>query len=647
MGLFTNLNLQTLLRPDKDKILNTVIMLPVGIVCLIVLYLLLSIPFSIFWGNNTLYNSSPCLWHLLNFILNLPSAALNVGLMFYFDYNPILGLLCLLLLSYLSGCYIKEKRSWSNGIFVYIICYILWFGGTALVVNGHNSLFAKSCVSSADCHYIGDGSFNKNYLPINNKPFLFGFCSECAAICRNNKCETLIVTGALSVADQAPKSLDDCELINDEYGHKEECYLLMAGKFNDTKICDKVKTEYYRQGCYAGIASTNPKNIDICATLNTTDAVDSCYQRANEGLADTKICDKITNEDRRNRCYSDAGIGNGNLTICIKLSNPFKDDCYKGIAEKVGGITLCNTISDLNTKIECVGSFDLFSGTIRGIADIGSPGGCAGISDSSFRDACYLWFAKKTKDANLCAKINYAKYYSLCYQNVALETGDIQACEKTDNQTIKDLCLWAVGEKNSDSSYCGQVKNDEFRSLCYNSLDVSQIDENYCNQISNNLEKAYCWVKLAQKLKDDKICEKILSPQYITDELQTARDSCFSEVAKVKKDQTLCEIVRLPEYKDNCYRFVGEATNDISICEKISDFMSPTKGFSKDPRTDCFNTVAFALNDTSICSRIRLRVDKASCLLELGEKLKDTSICAKIEIQPEKDICNREVNAKQ
>ncbi|MCK4497003.1 MAG: hypothetical protein KAU24_02345 [Candidatus Aenigmarchaeota archaeon] len=196
------------LRPDKRKILISILLLGISLVISIVPFF-----YPFYFGMMLIYNI-PVQFIIISFIL----------------------------LSYPFGCYISRNKKWLRGIILYIIAFFVFSAVVYFAAEGYNNTFAKYCITDSDCVIsMGQGAFNRNYIPLEHPFALYiQMYSPSVPICENNRCEAFHIYDA--------EKTEDCERITHEY-LGPMCYYQVAVKMNDTEICNIIENEHFRELC--------------------------------------------------------------------------------------------------------------------------------------------------------------------------------------------------------------------------------------------------------------------------------------------------------------------------------------------------------------------------------------------------------------
>ena len=78
------------------------------------------------------------------------------------------------------------------------------------------------------------------------------------------------------------------------------------------------------------------------------------------------------------------------------------------------------------------------------------------------------------------------------------------------------------------------------------------------------------------------------------------RDSCYKDIAILKKDKSICAQIQIDYVQSICYREVACETGDVSICEMFEDEL----GITNSQTSACYACVAIKTNNGSLCAKI-------------------------------------------
>ena len=78
---------------------------------------------------------------------------------------------------------------------------------------------------------------------------------------------------------------------------------------------------------------------------------------------------------------------------------------------------------------------------------------------------------------------------------------------------------------------------------------------------------------------------------------------CYVNLAEKTENANICKKITEIRIRNKCYREVGIATNDVSICELIIDD-EPLFYASQNPKDECYVGIGIQTNDRSLCEKI-------------------------------------------
>lgn len=212
---------------------------------------------------------------------------------------------------------------------------------------------------------------------------------------------------------------------------------------------------------------------------------------------------------------------------------------------------------------------------------------CNGLQDTLDKNYCYADIAAERKDASICNKLEDK---NICYSSVAIRNQDEIICEKIQNQSERNICFSSIASLKSDLLICDKIQEQNDKDGCYEVIAENKQDSEICDKIHYQSNREECYYYIAGGLRDVKLCDKIQNKSLIED--------CYNFV----------------------YSFVAEEKDDISICNKITDWSKGT----------CYGNIAFGRQNSSFC-RVKDQSVQAGCYIVLAGRTNDLSFCDKIE----------------
>ena len=160
-----------------------------------------------------------------------------------------------------------------------------------------------------------------------------------------------------------------------------------------------------------------------------------------------------------------------------------------------------------------------------------------------FLIGCAVTYESRLND---CLKKPTLNQKNECYLGVVLESKNAALCDNAPDS--RDDCIRYLAQSLKESTYCNYINDNSTKNRCYSALAIVTNDTAPCRAITadNNYDKEYC----------------------------------FTSVAELKKDVSICEEITNDWYKSNCYMYIAAKTGDLSICNRF-------EGINK---TICLNT---------------------------------------------------------
>ncbi len=182
-------------------------------------------------------------------------------------------------------------------------------------------------------------------------------------------------------------------LLNQDYCREAEannadfCYYFVATRKNQTDLCAKINSNYYRQECavYKAVREGNPS---ACNLLEYNTAYYSCLR--------------------------EYAMQTNDITGCLHIDRraPSYNGCLYALAEKYRNPSYCVYITDSNLKTNC---FPMTMGVEKITYALSD---CMKIDHAVWKEKCILRIAERDKNPELCKYLTY--YYVHC---IALVSG--------------------------------------------------------------------------------------------------------------------------------------------------------------------------------------------------------------------------------
>ncbi|MGC8899160.1 MAG: hypothetical protein ACP5KP_01420 [Candidatus Micrarchaeia archaeon] len=224
--------------------------------------------------------------------------------------------------------------------------------------------------------YYNDSSYCEDESCLFDYAISFSNPSLCNSISRpdlNSACKTYLLNH------------DYCREV--EANNADFCYYFVATHKNQTGLCAKINSNYYRLQCaiYKSVHEGNPSG---CTLLQYNSAYYTCLKEYAMQTNDVNGC------------------------LQIDYRAPSYNGCFYSLAEKYRNPSYCVYITDSNLRTNC---FPMTMGVQKITYTLSD---CMKIDHEVWREKCILRIAERDKDPALCKYLTY--YYVHC---VALVSG--------------------------------------------------------------------------------------------------------------------------------------------------------------------------------------------------------------------------------
>ena len=251
-----------------------------------------------------------------------------------------------------------------------------------------------------------------------------------------------------------------------------------------------------------------------------------------------------------------------------------------------------------------------------------------------FISACSIGSPKLAK----CKVIDDVDFQSQCYSQVAIETFDASICNKINNSDYVDYCYKslqmacqiAIFRIDNGADVCNQIDDKEFKNRCISK--ITEADANkcriefpqICDKLSKIEDKEFCYNGLATISNNIKLCETI------TDSF--INGYCYTDIARLRNDSKICEKIGETGVKDTCFSVMAKQKNDLNLCEKINEpydkNMCSEEYYTR--KDDTYAKNDEAQMNSKDCSFIMHEGIKSQCYTKIAELTHNCQECVKI-----------------
>jgi hypothetical protein len=310
---------------------------------------------------------------------------------------------------------------------------------------------------------------------------------------------------------------------------------LIVPNTSTVKGCDALLLESSRSSCLTNLA-LNESEPSICAYAQGAYA-DSCYLLVANKTGNGKICGSIQNSSAMDSCILMSAEAKNDYALCSNATQPYASLCERTIALRLHEGALCNGITNDTTRVECTSIISMENAlSLDSWKDCGNVTGSsantnvtayiisnatmwAGISteyNSSLSlsamsflpnmtytasDFCYSEMAAKLMNSSLCGSVSSGEARNLCIMQSNITANS----NKTANYTqllsscsqsgVYSECVQAISiakaVNSKNVSACSQLSNG-LDTDCYTMLASTYKNASYCSYITNATKKSAC-----------------------------------------------------------------------------------------------------------------------------------------------------------
>ena len=180
-----------------------------------------------------------------------------------------------------------------------------------------------------------------------------------------------------------------------------------------------------------------------------------------------------------------------------------------------------------------------------------------------------------------------------------------------------------------DPTICDDINSNE-KYGCYSYIAKVRNDTSICNNIKEEFYVYLCYSDVAIEKLDSAICGRIKNVE--------EKDQCYDALGRAKQEFASCDKIANENKKMWCYISLAETKKDISVCRNVENIQDNAKDL-------CYSSVAKVKLDPSICENIRDEIRQYSCYTPIAVEIQEPNICNALKVQ--KDFCYIEVATKK
>lgn len=276
----------------------------------------------------------------------------------------------------------------------------------------------------------------------------------------------------------------ECERNIDNEYNKEKCYELQAERLGDSLLCDNLKNIDRRDRCLYSFVKENP-DITLCERM--FDGI-SCYISVAVKKQDVKICDLIKVQDEVSSCKRSLLFSQGKIESCETAKDYEKDNCFYLLAKQLNDPKICQRVENSFTRNTCYneGALDTLNplfcqsivndlsriyGCLTDVAySLDDPDICDKILNPEQLEKCYFHFAETRKDISFCERVGDEYYRNICFRDFSILIRDERICEKISEKDVQGDCYYAQAVTRAEQEICLKIQDISLQERCIKEL---------------------------------------------------------------------------------------------------------------------------------------------------------------------------------
>ena len=173
-------------------------------------------------------------------------------------------------------------------------------------------------------------------------------------------------------------------------------------------------------------------------------------------------------------------------------------------------------------------------------------------------------------------------------------------------------CLTAEAIAKGNPGVCGAAQSRDSRSFCYARLAELLNDSTLCSKVEDGYTGSECFYDVAVRTKDPSLCSHVSSDPF----QYYSRDVCYTMLAELRNDSTLCSNVQDTSKSNSCFYHMALRMKDPSLCTRVAP---ADPNYSRD---FCYGGVALLTHNTALCSKITESWRQEACIQHIQDELR-------------------------
>lgn len=179
---------------------------------------------------------------------------------------------------------------------------------------------------------------------------------------------------------------------------------------------------------------------------------------------------------------------------------------------------------------------------------------------------------------------------------------------------ITAQCAYQTATRNTEGG------NEKF---CLSLPEIGYYDE----ELNKPIDRNSCLIEVAKKKKDESICGNITTG--FRDPMENLKDCYFAVGKNLDNNPSLCGQSRDVKTKEECYLSLAGSLKRVSLCDEIKDSVK---------KNECLKVAAVSTKEGNLCDKVENNL-KVSCYIDIAETTRNESFCNKITELDSKDYC--------
>lgn len=309
------------------------------------------------------------------------------------------------------------------------------------------------------------------------------------------------------------------------------------------------------------------------------------------------------------------------------------------IVPQSGTMESCTRLLLENSRYECLGNL--------AVASLNAS--TCGFIKGNGADVCYLQIAQKTNNSMVCSKISNSTLTSSCIISIAQGMGDYAMCSSA-GEPYASKCEANVAVKVNDMSLCTGISNSTYNIKCSSIINGKAAlllrSPGFCKKVTNVTDKStssYIIFNISQSnsyapLKDSSFMQSALV--FLPNVTYTARDFCYTSVATLLGNETVCDKVTQGQAMMLCTAQANSASQS-NATANYTQMLSACASAGAYAQS-CVNQVTLAqaagTGNATLCGTLGIGL-QPQCYSLLASTYKDSTYCDYISDSSLKDGC--------